>query len=268
MRVLFRLLVFLPCVRTQSAAEPAFRFFTLPPVFFTPEETATFPKDGQVDAAALLKKRGLELPAGSVASYDAPGARLYLKAAQRDYDLMERLIEDIHIPAGELPYEPKQVRLTAICYAIPVTAVPDSFKATSELSELDEKKLKVIDRRSLLVRGGQRAKSENIIPLPAPADPDAETPPPRDKRMLEAEATVGEDGDTIDLNLALELRTPDLAPAGSTAEFTLSTQALMHNKSRIIHELGVTAETEPRLVIWEVRAGLEAPSARQPAQGR
>jgi len=264
MRFPVSLFALLSCALTLSAAEPEFRFYGVPPSFFTAEETGAFPKSGQLDPTTLLKKRGLNLPGGSIASYDAAGSKLYLRAPRRDLDLMERLIEDANRPSASLPYEPKQVRLTAICYAIPLSALPDPAKPISAVSELDAKKLNVVDRRTLLVRSGQRSKSENTIPAPPPADPSAEPPPPKDHRLLEAEATVGEDGDTIDVNLALEFHTPDLAAPGNTADFTLATQALMHNKSRLLHELGTTSETEPRLVIWELSTALEEAAPTSP----
>ncbi len=260
MSFLPRLVLFLSCVLTLSAAGSPFRFYDLKAVFFTPQEIAGFPSDGKTDLTALLRKRGLDLPEGSVASYDAAQERLYLKAAERDLNLMDRLIDAAGPPSSTGPYGVKQVRITSVCHAIPLSAVPATFNATSSIKDLEAKSVKTIDRRSLVMRSGQRAKSGNHTPSPTPAKDDGETPPPKDQRELEVEVTVGEDGDTMDLNFGLTLRTPDLAPAGDTAEFTLTSQALMHNGGTMLHELGVTSESQPRLVIWEISVALEPAS--------
>lgn len=95
------------------------------------------------------------------------------------------------------------------------------YKAAQEL--IAQKKAERLDFTTLVVRGGQRSKSESIIEKPYPTD----DPPSADARVpttgsnfpvlrprsfyyknlgltVEVEATVGEDGITIDLNMALQ----------------------------------------------------------------
>ena len=82
-----------------------------------------------------------------------------------------------------------------------------------------------------------------------PVDLTKEDPPPLEAtRDFEIEITVGEDNTTIDLNVAWDLRTPKLAPAGETCQFKVTTQILSTHNGSVMQELGVTGEAEPRLV--------------------
>ena len=116
----------------------------------------------------------------------------------------------------------------------------------SSVKSLPPDRLTVIDRSSLICRGGQRAKLEDDRDV-TNRSPDSDAPPVAEK-SFEIEVTVGEDGSTIDLNMAWDLRTPRLAPTGQAAKFNLTTQILTTNGGSTMQELGTTSEKVPRLV--------------------
>ena len=149
-----------------------------------------------------------------------------------------------------------------MCHAIPLSAVPADFGPGSSIKSLPQDKLTIVDRTTLICRGGQRAKVENRRDklVKPPLDPKAEELPPAEaEREFEVEVTVGEDGMTIDLNMAWGLRTPALAPQGQAAEFKLATQVLSTHHGSVMQELGVTAEAEPRLVFLTVQLYIMPP---------
>jgi hypothetical protein len=247
------LLLLLLLVHAVRAAELVFGFYAAPVTVFTKEEAAKMPESGKADIAAVLKTRGFDMPEGSSAFFDASAAQIFLRSTQRDLNHLERLIEEVAMAEGTNAWV-KQVKVTAVCHAIPISALPADFGPASSLASLPQDKLTVVDRATLLCRGGQRAKMENRraksdpSDKSEPSDSSAEPLPPLAGRVFEIEVTVGEDGSTIDLNIAWELRSQKLAPAGETGEFTLTTQVLSTHQGSVMQELGVTGEAEPRLV--------------------
>ena len=81
----------MPC----GAEELSFGFYPVPAKLFTPEEAAKIPKSGKADIAAVLKQRGLELPRGSAAFYDAAAGQIFLRSTPRDLDQLAWLFEDL-----------------------------------------------------------------------------------------------------------------------------------------------------------------------------
>jgi len=255
-----RFLLLLLLLQAARAADLVFRFFPAPVTVFTKEEAAKMPETGKADIAAVLKARGFDLPDGSSAFYDAAAAQVFLRSSQRDLNHFQRLLDDIAPEEAAFSYV-KQVKVTAVCHAIPLSALPADFDPSSSLNSLPQDKLTVIDRASLLCRGGQRAKLESRrdqLDKPPP-NPDEEPLPLAAAREYEIEVTVGEDGTTIDLNMAWELRTPKLAPPGETAEFKVTTQILSTHRGSVMQELGVTAEAEPRLVFLTMELSIMPP---------
>lgn len=243
------LLLFLLLLQFARAADLVFKFFHAPVTVFTKDEAAKMPESGKADIATVLKAREFDMPEGSSAFFDAGAAEIFLRSTQRDLNHLQRLLDDLAPAEMDFSYV-KQVKVTAVCHAIPLSALPADFGPASSFTSLPQDKLTMIDRATLLCRGGQRAKMENKrekLDQPPPK-PGEEPPPPAANREYEIEVTVGEDGTTIDLNMAWTLRTPKLAPAGETGEFSVTTQILSTHRGSVMQELGVTAEAEPRLV--------------------
>jgi hypothetical protein len=259
-RAFVLLLASFVCTPAARAAEMVFGFFHAPVAIFTQEEAAKMPANGKADIAAILKARGLDMPEGSSAFFDAGAGQIFLRSTQRDLNHIERLLERSQQATG-VTVMAKQVKVTAICHAIPVSALPPDFGPASALNSLPQDKLAVIDRTTLLCRSGQRSKVENRRDKPdkpPPAD-DEPWPPPEAEREFEIEITVGDDGVAIDLNMAWTLRTPKLAPQGEAGEFKLTTQILSAHNGSVMQELGVTAEAEPRLVFLTIQFYLMPP---------
>jgi hypothetical protein len=250
MRTILLLLVLL--AHAAHAVELVFGFFSTPVTLFTKDEAAKMPASGKADITGLLKARGFDMPDGSGAFFDASAAQVFLRSTPRDLNHIERLLENLGKAEAQQYYGAvRQVKVTAVCHAIPLTAMPADFGPASALPSLPQDKLTVIDRTTLICRGGQRSKVEShrdkqVKPPPDPKT--GETPPSEAERSFEIEVTVGEDGTTIDLNMAWEMRTPKLAPEGQAGEFKIWTQILSTHNASVMQELGVTAEAEPRLV--------------------
>ena len=261
MKVILLLLLFL--MHAVRAADLVFSFYGAPVTLFTKEEAAKMPETGKADIAAVLKARGFDMPEGSTAFFDAGAAEVFLRSTQRDLNHLERLLEELgKAEAGVLYGQMKQVKITAVCHAIPLSALPADFGPASSLNSLPQDKLTIIDRATLICRSGHRSKMENRRDKtgkpPAPAK-DEEPPPPEAEREFEIEVTVGEDGTTVDLNMAWNLRTPKLAPAGEAGEFKVTTQILSTHNGSVMQELGVTAEAEPRLVFLTIQFHIMPP---------
>ena len=265
------LLLLLCIVQAARAADLIFGFYGAPVTLFTKEEAAKMPESGKADIAAVLKARGFDMPDGSSAFFDASAAQVFLRSTQRDLNHLERLLEEV-AQTVVLDRNVKQVKVTAVCHAIPLSALPADFGPASSLKSLPQDKLTMIDRATLICRGGQRSKMETNRDklVKPPVDLNKEDPPPLEAtREFEIEVTVGEDNTTIDLNMAWDLRTPKLAAAGETGEFKVTTQILSTHNGSAMQELGVTGEAEPRLVFLTVQFHIMPPvtpvkSAEQP----
>jgi hypothetical protein len=257
------LLFLLILAHAARAAELVFGFFSTPVTLFTKEEAAKMAESGKADIAAVLKARGFDMPEGSSAYFDAAAAQVFLRSTRRDLNHLERLLEDVlKAEARETYGSVKQVQVTALCHAIPLSALPADFGPASPLSQLPQDKLTVIDRTTLICRGGQRSKVESRRDRDGArpkASPGADEPPPEAERAFEIEVTVGEDGTTIDLNMAWELRTPALAPPGQAGLFKTWGQILSTHNASVMQELGVTAEAEPRLVFLTIQFHIMPP---------
>lgn len=244
-----------------SAADLVFGMFALPSRAFTQVEASTFPESGQADAAAVLKKRGFDMSEGSSAFFDAAKGMIFLRSTARDVRRLERLSADL--PESATEREPRQVQVSATCYAVPLSAVPPAFGPRSGIGVLPAGQLTVVDRSSLICRDGQRSQTkttqDSSSRLPAGQGAESETLPPL-SRDFEMECTLG-NTEMIDLNMAWEIRTPLLAPAGQAAEFKVSTQIMARTGGNVTMELGTTTEKEPRLVFLVLQT-LLLPDAR------
>lgn len=249
---------------------------------FSQEELRTFPDNGQADVAKLLKKRGFDLPEGGCAFYDVGSARIFLRSTPRDVRRLEKLAAD-HQEIS--PDQPVQVRVQAVCYAVPVSALPPDFGPSSSLDRLPAEKLEMVDRASLICRGGQRAKTEHTPPeVTEEADEEEENPREKEngnqsttpgksarpasaqtERSFEIECTVNDDRLLLDINMAWEISSPQLAPAGDRGFFKLTNQVLLRPQRVVTQELGITSEPEPRLVILALQAEVLPPAAQQAA---
>lgn len=256
------LLSFVLLVFRAGADDLVFGIYDFPVFSFTAEETAGFPKNGQADAAPVLKKRGFDMPEGSSAFFEASSARIFLRSTQRDLNHIQRVAWEGSLSGGTMARGPLQVRLTAICHAIPLSAVPADFGPLSSLSSLPADKLTVVDQASLLCQAGQRAMTQTKRePATGPANTEEEETdlPAAVARNFECECTVSENMEVLDVNLAWEIRTPKLAPAGNAGLFKIANQILFKNGETWRQELGVTDESEPRLVILSLQAELPKP---------
>jgi hypothetical protein len=258
--LLLLFLLLLSCA--GRAADLVFGFYAAPVTVFTKEEAAKMPETGKADIGAILKARGFDMPEGSSAFFDAASAMVFLRSTQRDLNHLDRLLEEVWVTES-LDGHVKQVKITAVCHAIPLSALPADFGPSSSLQTLPQDKLTVVDRTTLICRGGQRAKVENRRDKPgkpAPANPEAPPGLPEAEREFEIEVTVGEDGATIDLNMYWFLRTPKLAQAGETGEFKVTTQILGTHNGSVMQELGVTGEADPRLVFLTIQFHIMPPA--------
>lgn len=268
------------------AGELVFGTFELPLTIFTREERKSFPDNGQADAAAALRTRGFDMAEGGCAFYDVASARIFLRSTARDLRRMARMADDNADPEP-VPGQPQQVRLSAVCYAIPVSAVPADFGPASPVEALPREKLTVVDRVTLVCRSGQRAWSRIRPPEKEENDADADLEPaasgekeaddgkaekrpgqegggPEVKytgtdRRLEIECTISEDSLLLDINMAWEINSPLLAPAGERGFFSVANQVLMRRGRLLTQELGITSEPEPRLVLLALEAAVLKP---------
>lgn len=242
-----------------GAGDLVFGIYNFPVYGFTAEEAAGFPADGQADAAAVLKKRGFDMPEGSSAFFEAASARIFLRSTQRDLNHIRRVARESSLSGGTIDHGPLQVRLTAICYAIPLSAVTADFGPLSSLASLPADKLTVVDQSSLLCRAGQRAmtqsKNDQVTILASDAETEAEIPA-EVERNFECECTVSDNMEVLDVNVAWEIRTPKLAAVGRAGLFKIANQIVFQNGETWRQELGVTDEREPRLVILSLQAEL------------
>ena len=234
---------------TGRAEELDFGIYAAPARVFTRAEAASLPEHGKADVLAVLKARGFDLPEGSIAYYDAAAGQFFLRSTGRDLRRLQRIVQQVVAETGTAP---KQVQLNAVCYAIPVSAVPPEFGPQSAISLLPQEQLLVVDRVALICRGGQKAKAElhREDPSTPKAGPDpGDALPLSGERSLEYEAIVSDDAGWIDINFAWEIRTERLAPSGQAATFKSYSQILAAPGSMVFQELGVTEEKEPRLVL-------------------
>lgn len=238
---------------TTAAQELDFGIYEASERLFTKAEAVTLPEHGKADVKALLKARGFDLPEGSTAYYDATSGRIFLRSTTRDLRRLQRFVQQLATEEGAYSYR-RQVKMNAVCYAIPVAALPAEFGPQSLITTLPRDQLAVVDRTALICRAGQKAKVDSQRDEPAPAganpapDPD-KAPAPVGERSFEYECTVSDDAAMIDLNVAWEIRSEKLAPPGQTGTFKVATQILAAPGSTVLQELGVTEEKEPRLVL-------------------
>ena len=258
MKIILLLLTMLaPLLR---AADLVVGFRPAPPEFFTVEEAAKLPENGQADIGALLKARGYEMPDGSSAWFDAATAQIFLRSTPRDLNRLSLQLRDAQALTGS-PDAVKQVKVTAVCHAIPLAAVPADFGPHSPLASLPADQLTVVDRCAIICRGGQRARSEQRDEArPAPVRGKKKPEPVDGQRDFEIEATVGDDGMTIDLNVAYSLTTRALASPDQRAVISLATQVIGMSGGSVMQELGISNEAVPRLILLTLHYQIKPPA--------
>ena len=117
------------------AAELNFGIYDATARLFTQAEAASLPRHGKAEIKAVLQARGFELPEGSSAFYDAVTGRVFLRSTAKDLRHMQRLVQRVEAQeaAAGAASQRKQVRMNAVCYAIPVSALPADFGPQSSI---------------------------------------------------------------------------------------------------------------------------------------
>ena len=263
------LLLVIFCLNAHAGKSPAaeldFGIYEASAQLFTQAEAATLPEGGKADVKAVLKARGFDLPEGSSAYYDAGSGRVFLRSSTRDLRKLQRLVQQLASDEAAASHV-KQVRMNAVCYAIPVSALPADFGPQSYIKDLPPGQLTVVDRTALICRGGNQSKVDSRQDAPVhagakPAPNSDEAPPPVGERTFEIECFVSDDSAMIDLNVFWEIRSEKLAPPGQTGTFKVAGQILAAPGSTVLQELGVTEEKEPRLVLLALEFHLLPPVA-------
>ncbi|MEM1443542.1 MAG: hypothetical protein AAGF67_14450 [Verrucomicrobiota bacterium] len=199
-----------------------------------------FPK--KESAQKILENAGIEFGPGTSASYSARTSLLTVVQTKEQMELVEAYT------MGLGPGRERQMHVRAEIYRLPALAgieVLESVRAQGDhaaerdaiLDAVKKGKATLIASPVIVARSGQRAKTEQLFPVPVPEVPeDEEKEDGKEKTknptiqelpllLLEVDPVLGTDEYTVDLNFQLELRHRD------DPEFShiMTTQVTMHD---------------------------------------
>ena len=253
----------------NAAEELDFRLVPVPAsVFSTPDPSsrnaARKPKPGvrqmegnepgRFDVREFLSKYGVSFPAGSMAFYD--GA-LVVRDTAPNLTLIDRIFEKC--APGATP-EMVSIELSTYECTLPPSKklLPWEELMFADLVDLPKGSVKLVDRNTIVTKSGQRCISTRVTNAGNTADArkgnGVSSPafhPGEAGSLLELEPVVGPDDETVDINLAYQLRTK-LPGAGDNgyAELKVTTSfAMWIEHPLVVHSAPVEGQPGKYFVV-------------------